>query len=150
MSFYSKIGVLGVLGVDNLHKKFWNDILKIVDFFLMSNFWWSFLSFLMLSKTKKIPPKVRYEKKIYNSQNIISNFFVHVVYTQNLHHNNFGAKNQQFSSLILTWKLCHLSMTRHFYKIAFLWNIQFLRFLLYLMNQVRYRTPKYDKLIIET
>ena len=35
----SKIGVLGFLGADNLHKKFGDDIFKIVDFFLMSNFW---------------------------------------------------------------------------------------------------------------
>ena len=47
----------------NLHKKFGSDSSKIVDFFLMSNFWWSFLSFLILLKTKKIPPKVRHNKK---------------------------------------------------------------------------------------
>ena len=46
--FCSKIGMLGFLGIENLHKKFGVDISKIVDFFLMSNFWWSFFSFLIL------------------------------------------------------------------------------------------------------
>ena len=43
--FYSKFDVLEFLDVDNLHKKFESDISKIVDFFLLSNFWWSFLCF---------------------------------------------------------------------------------------------------------
>ena len=38
-NFGSKIGVLGVLGVDNLHKKFGDDIFKIANFFLIYNFW---------------------------------------------------------------------------------------------------------------
>ena len=63
MIIFSKTGVLGFRGVDNLHKKFWNDILKIVDFFLMSNFWWSFLSFLILLKTKKYHQKLDIIKK---------------------------------------------------------------------------------------
>ena len=41
--FYSKFNVLEFFDIDNLHKKFGSDILKIVDFFLLSNFWWSFL-----------------------------------------------------------------------------------------------------------
>ncbi len=43
--FYSKFDVLEFLDVDNMHKKFETDISKIVDFFLLSNFWWSFLCF---------------------------------------------------------------------------------------------------------
>ena len=43
--FYSKFNVLEFLYIDNLHKKFGSDISKIVDFFLLSNFWWSFLCF---------------------------------------------------------------------------------------------------------
>ena len=43
--FYSKFNVLEFFDIDNLHKKFGSDISKIVDFFLLSNFWWSFLCF---------------------------------------------------------------------------------------------------------
>ena len=46
--FCSKIDMLRFLGIENLHKKFGVDISKIVDFFLMSNFWWSFFSFFIL------------------------------------------------------------------------------------------------------
>ena len=43
--FYSKFNVLEFFDIDNLHKKFGSDISKIVDFFLLPNFWWSFLCF---------------------------------------------------------------------------------------------------------
>ena len=55
--FCSKIGMLGILGVDKLHKKFGDDILKIADFFLISNCWWSFLSFFNSFKNKEITTK---------------------------------------------------------------------------------------------
>ena len=42
--FYSK-DVPEFLDVENLDKKFGSDISKIVDFFPLSNFWWSFLCF---------------------------------------------------------------------------------------------------------
>ena len=51
--FCSKIGMLGFLGIENLHKKFGVDISKIVDFFLMSNFWWSFFSFFLFFKKQR-------------------------------------------------------------------------------------------------
>ena len=51
--FYSKFNVLEFFDIENLHKKFGSDISKIVDFFLLSNFWWSFLCFSMESKTEK-------------------------------------------------------------------------------------------------
>ena len=37
--FHSKFIVLEFWDVDNLHKKFESDTSKIVDFFLLSNFW---------------------------------------------------------------------------------------------------------------
>ena len=59
--FCSKIGMLGVLGVDNLHKKFGDDILKIADFFLIYlTVGGHFSLFSILSKTEKLPPKVRH------------------------------------------------------------------------------------------
>ena len=42
-----------VFDVDNLHNKFESDISKIVDFFALSNFWWSFLCFWFHLKTGK-------------------------------------------------------------------------------------------------
>ena len=51
--FCSKIGMLRFLGIENLHKKFGVDISKIVDFFLMSNFWWSFFSFFLFFKKQR-------------------------------------------------------------------------------------------------
>ena len=41
------------MAVENLHKKFGDDLSKIVDFFLLSNFWWSFLCFLKNQKKEK-------------------------------------------------------------------------------------------------
>ena len=88
------------MDIDNLHKKFRSDNSKIVDYFLLSNFWWSFSCFSMKSKTEKWPPKVRQKKKIYNLWDISFKFFVHVVYIQKLKHIKFGVKNSiSFSSM---------------------------------------------------
>ena len=84
--------MLWVLGVAYLHKKNCGSILKNVDFFLMSNFCQSFPYFHILLKTKKLPLKVRYQKKICNFQDIISKFFVQVIYSLQPKHTNFGAK----------------------------------------------------------
>ena len=46
--------MLGVLGTDNVQKKFGDDILKIADFFLISNFWWKFRgNFFVFKESKK-------------------------------------------------------------------------------------------------
>ena len=37
--FYFKFYVVEFFDIDNLHKKFGSNIWKIVDFFLLSNFW---------------------------------------------------------------------------------------------------------------
>ena len=55
--FCSKIGMLRFLGIENLHKEFGVDILKIVDFFLMSNFWSSFLFIFYSLKNKEMTTK---------------------------------------------------------------------------------------------
>ena len=55
--FCSKIGMPGFWGIENLHIKFGVDISKIEDFFLMSNFWWSFFSFFDSLKNKEMTTK---------------------------------------------------------------------------------------------
>ena len=52
-NFCFKISILEFLGIDNLHKKFGDDISKLVDFIVLSNFWWSFLHFLKNKKRGK-------------------------------------------------------------------------------------------------
>ena len=53
----SKIDMLRFLGIENLHKKFGVDISKIMDFFLMCNFWWSFLCFWKSIKKREMTTK---------------------------------------------------------------------------------------------
>ena len=55
--------MLGFLGVDNLHKKFRDDILKIADFFIMSNFWWYFFVFKRIKKERNDHQKLDIRKK---------------------------------------------------------------------------------------
>ena len=55
--FHSKIDILKFLGMENFHKKFRVHTSKIVDFFLMSNFWWSFLCFFIESKKREMTNK---------------------------------------------------------------------------------------------
>ena len=58
--FLLQIGVLRFLGVDNLHKKFGDDILKTANFFLISNFWWKFHGNFFVFKESKKERKVRH------------------------------------------------------------------------------------------
>ena len=101
--FFFKFGMLQVLGIDNLHKKFCGTISKIVDFFWCQFFGGHFFVFLVQSKTEKLPLKVRQYKKIYNFWDSATKFFVQVVYTQNPKHTKFGGKIQTFLGKIIWW-----------------------------------------------
>ena len=47
------------LDIDYLYKKFESEISKIVDFFLLSNFWWSFFLFFKCNQNiDKLTPKI--------------------------------------------------------------------------------------------
>ena len=52
--------MLGVLGTDNVQKKFGDDILKIAEFFLISIFWWKFRGNFFVFKESKKERKVRH------------------------------------------------------------------------------------------
>ena len=49
--------MLGFLGIENLHKKFEDDIWKTVDFFLMLTFDGLFFVFKTIQKRKKMTTK---------------------------------------------------------------------------------------------
>ena len=97
----TKFGMLGVLGIGNLHKKFCSSISKIVDFFLMSNFCQSLFCFLfrvIISKSQTL-------KKIHNFGDRATKFFVHFLNSQNPKYTKFEIKNLSFGCLILSTSL---------------------------------------------
>ena len=82
-TFDSKFDVLEFLVISNLHKKIWRDISKILDFFLLSNFWWSFLCFWFHWKKENDHQKLDNRKKSTILEISLRNFLCMLSISQN-------------------------------------------------------------------
>ena len=113
--------------IDNMHKKFRSDISNIVNFFLLSNFWWSFSFFQWNQKQRNDHQKLDNRKKSKIFEMSLQIFLCKLLITKNSSSSNLESKVA--FSLAPWWKICTVILTSIFFLkmayISFSWKIHF-------------------------
>ena len=97
-----------------MRKKFRSDISNIVDFFLLSNFWWSFSFFQWNQKQRNDHQKLDNRKKSKIFEMSLQIFLCKLLITKNSSTSNLESKVA--FSLAPWWKICTVILTSIFFK----------------------------------
>ena len=100
--------------IDNMHKKFRSDISNIVDFFLLSNFWWSFSFFQWNQKQRNDHQKLDNRKKSKIFEMSLQTFLCKLLITKNSSTSNLESKVA--FSLVPWWKIFTVILTSIFFQ----------------------------------
>ena len=100
--------------IDNMNKEVRTDISNIVDFYLLSNFWWSFSFFQWNQKQRNDHQKLDNRKKSKIFEMSLQIFLCKLLITKNSSTSNLESKVA--FSLAPWWKICTVILTSIFFK----------------------------------